>query len=65
MSNYKTINFENNKIIVLIDNNKNIWFNAKQVCISLKYKQPKITIITNVDKSDKVQLNKNKHKINL
>lgn len=56
MTNYKTITFENNKIIVLIDNKKIIWFNAKQVCISLKYQQPKKTINKNVDKSDKIQL---------
>ena len=32
MSRYNTINFEKNKIIVIIDNNNNIWFNAKQIC---------------------------------
>ena len=51
-----TINFENNKIIVLIDNNNIIWFNAKQICISLGYKQTEKAISNNVEKSDKIQL---------
>ena len=41
MLRYNTINFENHKIIVIIDNNNFIWFNAKQICISLGYKQIK------------------------
>jgi prophage antirepressor-like protein len=56
MSRYNTINFEKNKIIVIIDNNNIIWFNAKQVCISLEYKNAKQSIINNVEKSDKIQL---------
>ena len=56
MSNYNTITFENNKIIIIIDNNNIIWFNAKQICTALKYKQPKLAIINNVEKSDKIQL---------
>jgi prophage antirepressor-like protein len=56
MSNYNFINFENNKISVLIDNNKIIWFNAKQICKSLKYKEHKKAINKNVDKIDKIQL---------
>ena len=56
MSRYNTINFEDNKIIIIIDNNNTIWFNAKQIGISLKYKQVKQTIINNVDKNDKIQL---------
>ena len=56
MSKFNTINFENYKIIVIIDNNNIIWFNAKQICSSLKYKQAKQTIINNVDKIDKIQL---------
>ena len=56
MSKFNTINFENYKIIVIIDNNNIIWFNAKQICSSLKYKQAKQTIINNVEKIDKIQL---------
>ncbi len=56
MSNYNTITFENNKIIIIIDNNKVIWFNAKQICTTLKYKQPKMAIVNSVEKSDKIQL---------
>jgi len=56
MSNYNIINFENKKISVIIDNNKEIWFNAKQLCMALKYKQPKLAIINNVNKEDKIQL---------
>ena len=41
MSRFNTINFEKHKIIVIIDNNNIIWFNAKQICISLEYKQAK------------------------
>jgi prophage antirepressor-like protein len=54
--NYNTITFENNKIIIIIDCNKIIWFNAKQICIALKYKQPKKAITYFVDKNDKIQL---------
>ena len=56
MSRYNTITFENHKIIILIDDNNKIWFNAKQICISLKYKQPQLAIINNVEKIDKIQL---------
>ena len=56
MSRYNIIKFENNKIIIIIDNNNIIWFNAKQICISLEYKQSKQAIINNVEKSDKTQL---------
>jgi prophage antirepressor-like protein len=56
MSRYNTINFEKYKIIVIIDNNNIIWFNAKQICISLEYKQAKQAIINNVEKNDKIQL---------
>jgi superfamily II DNA or RNA helicase len=53
-----TINifFENNKIMVIIDNNNIIWFNAKQICLSLEYKYPKETVTHNVDKENKIQL---------
>jgi len=53
---YNTITFENNKIFIINDNNNKIWFNAKQICLSLKYKEPKKAIMTNVDKEDKIQL---------
>ena len=56
ITNYNIINFENNKIIIIIDNNKTIWFNAKQISISLKYKQPKKAITKFVEKEDKMQL---------
>ena len=56
MSLYNTITFENNRIIVISDNNNHIWFNAKQICLSLKYKEPKKAIMTNVEKEEKIQL---------
>ena len=56
MSRYNTVNFEKHKIIVIIDNNNLIWFNAKQICISLEYKQAKQAIINNVERFDKIQL---------
>ena len=34
ITNYNIITFENQKIIVIIDNDKIIWFNAKQVSSS-------------------------------
>ena len=56
MPSYNTITFENNKIIVIIDNIMNIWFNAKQICMSLGYSYPQQIIIKNVDREDKIQL---------
>lgn len=56
MSRYNTINFEKHKIIIIIDNNNIVWFNAKQICGSLEYKQAKQTVINNIEKSDKIQL---------
>jgi prophage antirepressor-like protein len=56
MSRYNIINFEKHKIIVIIDNDNIIWFNAKQICISLEYKETKKTISNNVEKTDKIQL---------
>jgi len=41
MSRYNLINFENHRIIIIIDNDNIIWFNAKQICIALEYKQAK------------------------
>jgi hypothetical protein len=35
MPEYNTITFEKHKIIVILDNNKITWFNAKQICLSL------------------------------
>ena len=55
---YNTITFENNKIIIISDNNNIIWFNAKQICLSLKYKESNKAITKNVEKEDKVQLKK-------
>ena len=56
ISTFSTITFENKRIVVLIDTNNIIWFNAKQICSALKYKRPKIAIRNNVDKIDKIQL---------
>jgi len=56
MPSYNTITFENNKIIIIIDNDYEIWFNAKQICLSLNYKEPNKAITNNVDKEDKIQL---------
>ena len=53
---YNTITFENNTIIVITDNDNFIWFNAKQICISLQYKEPVKAISNNVEKEDKIQL---------
>ena len=53
---YNTITFEKCKIYVIIDNNNIIWFNAKQICQSLEYKEPKKAILNNVNKDDKIQL---------
>ena len=48
--------FEKYKINTIIDNNNIIWFNAKQICIALEYKQPKKAIINHVKQIDKIQL---------
>ena len=53
---YNTISFENNKIIVIIDNKGIIWFNAKQICFALDYKQTAKAISNNVEINDKIQL---------
>ena len=53
---FNTIKFENHKIIIIIDNNNIIWFNAKQICISLEYKQTAKAISNNVEINDKIQL---------
>ena len=56
MPSFNTINFEKHKIIIIIDNTNIIWFNAKQICIALEYKQAKQAIINNVEQIDKIQL---------
>jgi prophage antirepressor-like protein len=53
---FNTITFENNKIFIICDNNNKIWFHAKQICLSLKYKESNKAITKNVDKEDKIQL---------
>ena len=42
--------------MIITDNNNIIWFNAKQICISLEYKYPKDAIINNVEKHNKNKL---------
>jgi prophage antirepressor-like protein len=56
MASFNTINFENNKIIVIIDNSKVFWFNPKQICKSLKYINTKQLITNHNEKEDKTQL---------
>ena len=56
MPSLNTITFENNKIIIISDNDNTIWFNARQICISLKYLHSKKAIANNVDLEDKIQL---------
>ena len=50
------IMFEDKKITVIIDNDNNIWFNANESAKALEYANPKLTIIVNIDKSDKIKL---------
>jgi len=64
----KFIIFDNSKIDIIIDKKNIIWFNAKDICNVLKYKNSKDAIIKHVDKQDKIKLelintdiNKNKH----
>ena len=56
MPSYNTITFENNKIMVIMDNDGIIWFNAKQICLALEYKDTKQAISNNVNVNDKLQL---------
>jgi prophage antirepressor-like protein len=56
MPSYNTISFENHKIIVIIDNNNIIWFNSKQISLSLEYKDTKQAIVKHVELNDKIQL---------
>ena len=58
---YKTleenyITYNNQIISVITDKNEKIWFNAHEVCESLKYKNPKLTVNKNVKKTNKMQL---------
>lgn len=57
--------FNNSKVDIIIDNNKILWLNAKELCKVLKYKNPKDAIIRLVDKIDKIKLEniRNKYKI--
>jgi prophage antirepressor-like protein len=56
ISRYSTINFENIKIVIIIDNNNIIWFNAKQISTALNYSRKKLAINKNVEKENKIQL---------
>lgn len=56
MPQLNTINFEGHKIVIIIDNNNIIWFNAKQICTALGYKQPRKVISKVVDNNEKIQL---------
>ena len=56
MPQYNTITFENNKIIIISDNNNVIWFHGRQICDALKYKDIKQALRNNIDKEDKIQL---------
>jgi prophage antirepressor-like protein len=53
---YNTITFEKNKIFIISDNENIIWFNAKQICLALKYKETAKAISNNIEKEDKIQL---------
>ena len=50
------IQFENNDINVIIDENDIVWFNANEIANSLGYKYPKDAVINNVEKEDKIKL---------
>jgi prophage antirepressor-like protein len=54
----KFIIFDSNKIDIIIDNKDVIWFNAKEICVILKYKNTRDAIITHVDIQDKIKLEK-------
>jgi superfamily II DNA or RNA helicase len=56
--NITSIMYDNiiNKVHNIYDNNNILWFNAKQICISLNYKQAKKKISKYVDQEDKIQL---------
>jgi len=48
---YKSFNFENFNISVVIDDDNKIWFNGIHVYLSFGYKQPK-NIVNNIDNDD-------------
>jgi len=55
----KTLNFfdyDNNKINFIIDNDNNIWFKAKQICLLMGYKQLKRVVSNNVNSVNKMQI---------
>ena len=49
------ITYNNYEIGVISDDDEITWFNARDVCIALGYKNPKLTIIKNIQKKDKIQ----------
>jgi len=40
----------------IIDDDNNDWFNANEIATALGYAQPKLAIINNIDKKDKIKL---------
>ncbi len=52
------IEFENNKIDIVVDNNEEFWFNAKQTTLALGYSDTKDAIKRHVEKEDTIQLKK-------
>jgi len=52
------IKFKNNNIKVIIDNDDNIWFNGKDVGVTLGYSNTRDAIHKHVDNDDKTTLNK-------
>lgn len=55
------IQYEKNKIRIIIDNNDEVWFNAKYVVMSLGYKVLKDTIKDLINAEDKIQLKYIRH----
>jgi prophage antirepressor-like protein len=50
------VKFEDEEIIVIIDNDKKTWFCGNHISIALEYINPKAAIQGNVDKDDKIKL---------
>lgn len=44
------LKYSGNEILVVLDNNKKVWFNATQICHILKYKKPQNIIYQLVDR---------------
>lgn len=44
------LKYSGNEILVVLDNNKKVWFNAVQICNILKYTRPRDIIYKLVDK---------------